>query len=59
VCCESACDDPLERCDLEPGTCISLAAEAPTLSWRGLLIAGLVLVATATVALWRRRRALG
>jgi hypothetical protein len=59
VCCNTACDDPLEQCDgLEPGTCTSLAAPAPALSWRGLLIAALMLVATATVALWRRRRSL-
>jgi len=57
VCCDTTCDDPLERCDgLQPGTCTSLAAPAPALSSNGLLIAGLVLVATATVALWRRRR---
>jgi hypothetical protein len=59
VCCNTACDDPLERCDGRvPGTCTSLAAPAPALSWRGLLVAALVLVATATVALWRRRRSL-
>jgi hypothetical protein len=58
VCCETACNEPLERCDLERGTCTSLEAEAPVLSWWGTLIAALVLVAIATVALGRRRRGL-
>lgn len=57
VCCNSACTDPLTKCNLpgQVGTCASAAAEAPTLTPWGL-IAGLVLLAGSGVWAIRRRR---
>jgi hypothetical protein len=55
VCCNTACTDPLMRCDLpgELGTCESEKAGAPALSPWGLL-AGLILLAGGGV--WTLRR---
>ena len=58
VCCDTACTDPLKRCNLagQVGTCASTAAAAPTLTPWGL-VAGLVLLAgTAAWAIRRRAR---
>jgi len=56
VCCDTACTDPLMRCNLagQFGTCASTAAEAPTLTLWGL-VAGLVLLAGTTAFAIRRR----
>jgi hypothetical protein len=56
VCCNTACTDPLMRCNLpgQVGTCASAAAAAPTLTPWGLLGASLVLARIAGVALRRR-----
>jgi hypothetical protein len=59
VCCNTACTDPLTRCNLpgQLGTCASAAAEAPTLTPWGLLVAGIVLTGIAAFALRHRMRA--
>ena len=58
VCCDIACDQPLEQCNLagHAGTCTSTAAAAPALTPRTLLLAVLVLGGLAAFALRRRRR---
>ena len=58
VCCNTACTDPLMRCNLagQVGTCASAAASAPTLTPWGLLGASLVLAGIAGMALRRRMR---
>jgi hypothetical protein len=58
VCCNSACTDPLMRCNLagQVGTCASTAASAPTLTPWGLLGASVLLAGIAGVALRRRMR---
>ncbi|HEY0301103.1 MAG TPA: choice-of-anchor Q domain-containing protein, partial [Rhizomicrobium sp.] len=57
VCCATACDGPLDQCNLpgQVGTCASVAAPAPTLDWSGLLIGTLVLGAVAALTLRRGR----
>jgi hypothetical protein len=57
VCCNRACDGPLEQCNLsgQAGACGSLAAPVPALSLAALAVALLGLVATAALR-WRRRR---
>jgi hypothetical protein len=57
VCCNTACDQPSEACNLpgQVGTCASTAAAAPSLSRPGLLLAMLLLSGIALVALGRRR----
>lgn len=59
VCCDTACDQPAQACNLpgNEGVCSSLAAPAPAASPTGLLIAGLLLVAVATIGFARRRSA--
>jgi hypothetical protein len=56
VCCDTACDQPLQQCNLpgQVGTCASDAAAAPTLTPWGLLGASLVLAGIAGLALRRR-----
>jgi hypothetical protein len=58
VCCNTACTDPLMRCNLpgQVGTCASAAASAPTLTPWGLLGASLVLAGIAGLALRRGMR---
>ena len=58
VCCNSACTDPLMRCNLagQVGTCASTAAEAPTLTPWGLIVAGMLLTGVAAFALRHRMR---
>jgi MYXO-CTERM domain-containing protein len=57
VCCDTACDQPLQACNLpgEVGTCASTASGAPSLSRTGLLFALLMLSGVALIALLRRR----
>ena len=58
VCCDSACTDPAMRCNLagQVGTCASTAAEAPTLTPWGLVIAAFLLTGIAGFALRERMR---
>lgn len=58
VCCDSACTDPLKRCNLpgEGGTCAGPAATAPALSPWGLLIAAVSLAGLGAFALRHRMR---
>jgi hypothetical protein len=58
VCCNTACDQPLQRCNLpgQVGTCASAVAPAPALTPWGLLAAGLLLVCVASFALRHRLR---
>jgi hypothetical protein len=58
VCCDTACADPLMRCNLagQTGTCASTAAEAPTLTPWGLIVAALLLTGIAGFALRYRMR---
>jgi hypothetical protein len=58
VCCDTACTDPLMRCNLagQIGTCASDAAAAPTLTPWGLLVAALLLSGVAAFALRYRPR---
>jgi hypothetical protein len=56
VCCDTACTDPLMRCNLagQVGTCASDAAAAPTLTPWGLIIGSLMLAGIAGLALRHR-----
>jgi hypothetical protein len=58
VCSNTACTDPLMRCNLagQVGTCASDAAAAPTLTQWGLLAAALLLTGVAAFALRYRTR---
>ena len=58
VCCTSPCDGPSQRCDVRPnvGICSDVAAPAPTLSPRGLIVALTLLLAVAALAFGRRAR---
>lgn len=58
VCCNTACAGPDERCDApgQPGTCVSFAAPAPTLTPWGLLVAAILLTGVAGFALRQRMR---
>ena len=58
VCCDTACTDPLKRCNLpgEVGTCSSPAATAPALTPWGLLIAAALLASVGAFALRQRMR---
>jgi hypothetical protein len=58
VCCNTACTDPLMRCNLadQVGTCASAAASAPTLTPWGLLGASIMLAGIAALTLRRRMR---
>jgi hypothetical protein len=58
VCCDTACTDPLMRCNLpgQVGTCASAAASAPTLTPWGLLIGSVLLAGVAALALRRQMR---
>jgi hypothetical protein len=58
VCCNTACTDPLMRCNLagNVGTCTSAAAPSPTLTPWGLFAASLLLAGIAGMALRRRMR---
>jgi hypothetical protein len=58
VCCDTACDQPLEQCNLpgQVGTCANTAAAAPAASSTGLLLMLGVLVG-AGFAAFRARRA--
>jgi len=58
VCCNSSCTDPLTKCNLpgQVGTCASAAAEAPTLTPWGLVLAAILLASIASVALRQRMR---
>ncbi|MDX2168222.1 MAG: hypothetical protein SF182_14200 [Deltaproteobacteria bacterium] len=57
VCCDTACDEPLQACNIpgHVGTCTTLAAAAPATSTTGLMVAGLVLTAIGALAFARRR----
>jgi hypothetical protein len=58
VCCDTACTEPLEKCNLsgQGGTCVSAAAPAPALTRWGLLVAAILLVSVAAFALRHRMR---
>ena len=58
TCCDTACTGPLERCNLagQVGMCASAAAEAPTLTPWGLLVAGVLLTGIAAFSLRYRMR---
>jgi hypothetical protein len=58
VCCDTACTDPLMRCNLagQVGTCASDTASAPTLTPWGLMLAALLLTGVAAFALRYRMR---
>lgn len=57
VCCDTACDGPLEQCNLSgrQGTCTSIAAPAPAASRSGLVVATVLLAAIGVLAMARRR----
>ncbi|MDX2168019.1 MAG: hypothetical protein SF182_13175 [Deltaproteobacteria bacterium] len=57
VCCDTACDQPEQACNLpgNEGVCSSVAAPAPAASPTGLLIGGLLLVLIAAVGFARRQ----
>lgn len=56
VCCDTACNQPSQACNLDGrvGTCSSTAAPAPAMSVRGLLAALAVLTVVSALALGRR-----
>jgi hypothetical protein len=58
VCCDRACDQPSEQCNVagQAGTCVVPAAPAPALGPGGLLAAVLVLLASGALAVRARRR---
>jgi len=58
VCCNTACDQPLQSCNLPGavGTCSGTTAEAPSLSRSGVGLSLLMLSGVAVWALARRRR---
>jgi hypothetical protein len=58
VCCDTACDQPEQQCNLEAhaGTCSTTAAEAPAMTRTGLLAAAALLIGIAALALTRRLR---
>jgi uncharacterized repeat protein (TIGR01451 family) len=58
VCCDTACDDPRQHCNLagQVGTCASLPDPVPALTPWGLLVAGLLLASIAALALRRAVR---
>lgn len=57
VCCDRACDQPSEQCNVQgqQGTCVLLTAPAPALGNRGLLAAVLMLLAIGALAFRARR----
>jgi len=58
VCCDTACTEPLQKCNLpgHDGTCSSAAAVAPTLTPHALMIGLILLAVTAAWAIRRRTR---
>jgi hypothetical protein len=56
ICCDTACNLPMQTCDSPPGRCTGLAAPAPALSNAGLLIGFAVLALVGALALVARRR---
>ena len=58
VCCNEACDSPIDRCNLPDtlGSCVALPAPAPAMSPTMLLAGVAVLLGSGFAALWRRRR---
>ncbi|HSP98521.1 MAG TPA: hypothetical protein VL049_14945, partial [Candidatus Dormibacteraeota bacterium] len=56
VCCDTACDQPLQQCNLpgQVGTCASTAAGAPAMTPWGLFAAAGMLAGIAGLALRRR-----
>jgi CHRD domain-containing protein len=58
VCCDTPCTGPLTKCNLpgQAGTCASAAAEAPTLTPWGLIVAAILLTGVAAFALRQRVR---
>ncbi len=57
VCCDTACQGPLEQCNLpgQRGVCVSTAAPAPTLSDRALILALVLLIGIGGLAIAQRR----
>jgi hypothetical protein len=57
VCCNTACDQPFQQCNLQgrAGLCSSTAAPAPAMSTPGLLLGALLLTGVGVLALARRR----
>jgi hypothetical protein len=57
VCCNTACDQPLQQCNLpgRPGLCGVTTAPAPAVSTRGLLLGALLLTGVGVLSLARRR----
>lgn len=57
VCCDTACDAPMEQCNLggQEGSCATVAAPAPVASRAGLLIVVGVLAAVAALSFTRLR----
>jgi hypothetical protein len=53
VCCDTACNGPLEQCNLpgQVGTCASVTEPAPALTPWGLVMAALLLTTIAALAL--------
>jgi hypothetical protein len=58
VCCDAACNQPLQQCNLpgHVGTCSSAAAPAPALTAWGLMVAAILLVSFGAFALRHRMR---
>ncbi len=58
VCCNEACDSPIDRCNLPDtlGICVALPAPAPAMSPAAITIGLGVLLLSGFGALWRRRR---
>ncbi len=57
VCCDQPCAGGIQRCDLpgSAGTCVDVAATAPTTSGTGVLVGLVILASIAGLALRRRR----
>jgi hypothetical protein len=58
VCCDTACDQPDQQCNLpgEVGVCSSVAAKAPAASPTGLLIGLALLIGIGALSILRRTR---
>lgn len=58
VCCDEACDSPIDRCNLPDtlGICVAFPAPAPAASPAALFAGVAILLFSGLAALWRRKR---